>query len=144
MSFSDPEATRRAVESLLHQSSPPIEILLADNHPDARTARAMRAWEQDARVRLVHSGENLGYTGACNAVAAQARGEWLFFLNPDARADPTCLETLVGAADAHCGVAGAQVLLPDSRTNAGDNPVHITGIAWSGRFGEPREYGLSA
>ena len=142
MSFSDPDATRRAVDSLLDQSYPPIEILLADNHPDALTVRAMRAWEPDSRVRLVHSGKNLGYTGACNALAAQARGEWLLFLNPDARAEPNCLAALVGAVDSRCGVAGAQVLLPDSRTNAGDNPVHITGIAWSGRFGEPRENGL--
>lgn len=142
VSFSDPEATRRAVESMLAQSHPPIEILVADNHPDARTANAMSAWPPDARVRLVHSGQNLGYTGGCNVAAAQAQGEWLFFLNPDARADPSCLTTLLDEVDARCGVAGAQVLLPDSRTNAGDNPVHITGIAWSGRFGEPREYGL--
>ena len=142
VSFSDPDATRRAVESLLDQSYPPIEILLADNHPDALTVRAMRAWEPDSRVRLVHSGKNLGYTAACNALAAQARGEWLLFLNPDARAEPTCVAALVGAADSRCGVAGAQVLLPDGRTNAGDNPVHITGIAWSGRFGQVREYGL--
>jgi GT2 family glycosyltransferase len=141
VSFSDPEATRRAVDSLLAQSHPPTEVLVADNHPDARTADAMRAWQPDARVRLVHSGKNLGYTGGCNVAAAQARGEWLLFLNPDARADPSCLATLIDAVDSRCGVAGAQVLLPDSRTNAGDNPVHITGIAWSGRFGEPREYG---
>ena len=142
VSFSDPEATRGAVESLLAQSHPPIEILVADNHPDACTANAMRAWQSDARVRLVHSGENLGYTAACNVAAAQARGELLFFLNPDARADPACLAALLDAIDSRSGVAGAQVLLPDSRTNAGDNPVHITGIAWSGRFGAPREFGL--
>ena len=141
VSFSDPEATRRAIDSLLEQSHPPIEILLADNHPDALTAGALGAWEPDSRVRLAHSGENLGYTGACNVLAAQAQGEWLFFLNPDARADPTCLAMLLGAIDSASGVAGAQVLLPDSRINAGDNPLHITGIAWSGRFGEPREYG---
>ena len=144
VSFSDPDATRGAVESLLAQSHPPIEMLVVDNHPDARTASAMSAWQPDARVRLVHYGENLGYTAGCNVAAAQARGEWLFFLNPDARADPACLTTLLDAVDSRCGVAGAQVLLPDSRTNAGDNPVHITGIAWSGRFGEPREYGPPA
>ena len=75
VSFSDPEATRGAVESLLAQSHPPIEVLVVDNHPDARTANAMGAWPPDARVRLVHSGENLGYTGGCNVAAAQARGE---------------------------------------------------------------------
>jgi GT2 family glycosyltransferase len=143
VAFADPVAALAAVNSLLEQSHPPIEILVVDNHPSARTASAMSAWEVDSRVRLVHSGENLGYTTACNRAAEQARGEWLFFLNPDARADPACLATLLEAADAECGVAGAQVLLEDGRTNAGDNPLHITGIAWSGRFGESREHGYA-
>lgn len=141
VSFSDPDATRRAVDSLLDQSHPPIEILLADNHPDGLTASAMVVWKPDSRVRLVHSGENLGYTRACNALGAQARGEWLFFLNPDAIAEPECVSALIRAATDQTGAIGAQVLLPDGRTNAGDNPVHITGVAWAGRFGEPRETG---
>ena len=142
VAFADPAAAQAAVDSLLGQSHPPIEVLVVDNHPDALTASAMSAWGPDARVRLVGSPGNLGYTAACNVAAAQARGEWLFFLNPDATADPDCVRTLLEVAHSRCGVAGAQVLLPDSRTNAGDNPVHITGIAWSGRFGEPRENGL--
>jgi GT2 family glycosyltransferase len=139
--FSDPADVRRAVESLLRQSVPPIEVLVLDNAPDGTTAAAMRDWEFDSRVRLVHSAGNIGYTAACNAAAVEARGEWLFFLNPDARADSACLGTLIAAAEGRSGVLGAQVLLPDGRTNAGDNPLHITGIAWSGRFGQRREHG---
>jgi GT2 family glycosyltransferase len=139
--FSDPEATRHAVESLLGQSDVPIEILVLDNHPAAPTAAAMSGWPDDPRVRLLHSGSNLGYTRACNKAAHEARGEWLFFLNPDAHADPGCLRTMLQAADDMTGVVGAQVLLPDGRTNAGDNPLHISGLAWSGGLGEPREHG---
>ncbi|MBV9000423.1 MAG: glycosyltransferase family 2 protein [Solirubrobacterales bacterium] len=141
VSFSDPDATRRAVDSLLSQSSPPIEVLVLDNHPKRLTATAIAGWSQDPRVRLIHSGQNLGYTAACNRAAANAAGDWLFFLNPDARADADCLATLLRAADARTGVLGAQVLLPDGRTNAGDNPLHLTGIGWAGRFGEPLEHG---
>jgi GT2 family glycosyltransferase len=141
VSFSDPVGARLAVESLLSQSGPPIEILVVDNAPDARMTAAMAVWAGDSRVRLVHSGENLGYTLACNRAAAEARGDWLFFLNPDARADPDCLGTMLRAATPAAGVLGAQVLLPDGRTNAGDNPIHITGIAWAGRYGEPAEHG---
>jgi GT2 family glycosyltransferase len=36
---------------------------------------------------------------------------------------------------------GAQVLLADGRVNAGDNPLHVTGVSWAGRFGEPEEDG---
>jgi GT2 family glycosyltransferase len=141
VSFSDPAATRAAVESLLRQSRSPLEVLVLDNHPDAPLVAEMAGWEEDPRVRLVYSGENLGYTAACNRAAAHARGDWLFFLNPDARADPDCLSALLSTTEARTGVVGAQVLLPDGRTNAGDNPLHVTGISWAGRFGEPREQG---
>jgi len=141
VSFADPEACWRAVESLLAQSVPPGEVLVVDNHPDGLTATAMSEWPADDRVQLVHSGENLGYAAACNLAAASAYGDWIFFLNPDAWADRECLETLLGQVGSQTGVAGAQVLLPDGRVNAGDNPVHLTGIAWAGRFGEPREHG---
>jgi GT2 family glycosyltransferase len=141
VSFSDPDATRRAVTSLLAQSSPPIEVLVLDNHPKQLTAIAMASCVQDARVRLIHRGHNLGYTAACNRAAAVAAGDWSFFLNPDACADVDCLATLLRGADARVGVLGAQVLLPNGRTNAGDNPLHIVGIAWAGRFGEAREHG---
>jgi len=123
------------------QSEPPLEILVLDNHPDALTAAAMCDWEQDHRLRVLHSGKNLGYATACNRAAQEARGDWLFFLNPDAYADPSCLTVLLGAAGSDVGVIGAQVLLPDGRTNAGDNPLHLTGIGWAGRFGEPIEHG---
>jgi GT2 family glycosyltransferase len=142
VSFGDPGATERAVESLLTQTELPVEVLVVDNHPDSSTAIAMAGWRFDDRVRLVHSGENLGYTAACNLAARQARGDWLFFLNPDARADPDCLRSLMmESVDARVGAIGAQVLLPDERTNAGDNPLHVTGIAWAGRFGQAREHG---
>lgn len=129
------------MDSLLAQTSPPVEVLVVDNHPAAPFGRSLTAAPFDSRVRLIHSGQNLGYTAACNAAAVQARGDWLFFLNPDARADPGCLRVLLNAIDGSTAVVGAQVLLPDGRTNAGDNPLHVTGISWAGRFGEPAESG---
>jgi GT2 family glycosyltransferase len=125
----------------LGQAEAPLEILLLDNHPEAFTAAAMADWPEAREVRLLHSGENVGYAAACNLAAREARGEWLFFLNPDAHADPSCLTALLGAVHPGVGLVGGQVLLPDGRTNAGDNPLHLTGIAWAGRFGEPMEHG---
>jgi GT2 family glycosyltransferase len=141
VSFSNPDATRGAIESLLGQTKTPVEVLVLDNHPDGLTAAVLAGWDLDARVRLLHSGSNLGYAAACNLASVEAQGDWLFFLNPDARAEPDCLQALLAAADPRTAVVGAQVLLPDGRTNAGDNPVHVTGVSWAGRFGEPRETG---
>ena len=65
-------------------------------------------------------------------------------LNPDARAQGDCLDTLITAAEADESIAivGAQILLEDGATrNAGANPLHPTGISPSGGFGEAREDG---
>ncbi|HYM54504.1 MAG TPA: glycosyltransferase family 2 protein, partial [Solirubrobacteraceae bacterium] len=82
------------------------------------------------------------YTGAANLAAREASGEWLFFLNPDATAATDCLERLLEAVDGpDVVIVGAQVLLPDGRINAGENPINIAGISWSGGYGRPREHG---
>jgi len=141
VSFSSPSSTRRAIQSLIGQADPPLEILVLDNHPEGLTAAALADWPEAGQVRLLHSGGNIGYAAACNRAAREARGDWLFFLNPDAHGDPGCLTAMLAATGTRTGVVGAQVLIPDGRTNAGDNPLHLTGIAWAGRFGEPREHG---
>jgi GT2 family glycosyltransferase len=136
-SFEDPAVVRETVSSLLAQTRPPEEILIVDNHPDAVVSRALA----DLPVTAVRSGRNLGYPPAVNLGARHATGDWLLTLNPDAHAAPDCLEKLLAAADEDTAVLGAQVLLPDGSTNAGENPVHVAGLSWAGRYGEPAEDG---
>jgi GT2 family glycosyltransferase len=143
VSFADPLATARAIQSLLAQTLVPSEVLVIDNGPHGGALRALAADDQARKqVRVLHPGVNLGYTGAANLAARQAGCEWLFFLNPDAVAASDCLEALLGAVDgADVGIVGAQVLLPDGRVNAGDNPIDIAGLSWSGGYGRQRERG---
>lgn len=142
VSYADPAVTERALESLLDQSLEPVEVLVVDNDPEGATARALSAAQLSSRVRILHPGANLGYTGAANLAAQEASGEWLFFLNPDATAAGDCLERLLEAVDGpDVAIVGAQVLLPDGRINAGDNPVNLVGVSWSGGYGAAREHG---
>ncbi len=139
VSYADPGATAAAVRSLLAQSLPIQEILVVDNDPAGTAARELAAHE---RLQVVCPGCNLGYAAAANLAARRVHGEWIFFLNPDARAAPDCLARLLAAVDgADVAIVGAQVLLPDGRTNAGENPIHLSGICWSGRYGRERELG---
>jgi GT2 family glycosyltransferase len=142
VSFADPDATRETVRSLVFQSEPPEEILVVDNHPSAATAAVAASWELP-QVRVLEPQGNVGYAKGCNRAAREARGEWLLFLNPDAPAEPGCVAALRSAAgDPGVAVLGAQVLLPDGATiNAGDNPIHLVGLSWSGGYGKPREAG---
>jgi GT2 family glycosyltransferase len=136
VSYADPEATRAAVASLMAGTPAPREVLVVDNHPTA----PLRDYSAPGAT-VVTSGRNLGYTAACNLAATRARGDWLWFVNPDALADPDCLGHLLEAVTPQTAIVGAQILLPDGRTNAGDNPVHLTGISWAGRYELPREDG---
>ena len=136
VSYRDRAATHAAVASLRAQTHPLREIVVVDNDPAATLGEI-------AGARVLPQPANLGYTGGANAGArAAGAADWLFFLNPDAVAAPDCVQRLLEAADARTAILGAQVLLPDGeRVNAGDNPLHLTGLSWSGRFEQPREHG---
>jgi GT2 family glycosyltransferase len=142
VSFSDPVASEAAVRSLLDQSRPPVEVLVVDNDSHGPIAGALALAGTSPSVRILTPGVNLGYTRAVNLAAAEASGEWLFFLNPDAVAAADCLEQLLQAVDGlDVAVVGAQVLLPDGRINAGENPINIAAISWSGGYGGVRQRG---
>ena len=138
VSYDDPQATAQAVASVHAQSVAPAEILVVDNHPD-HPAAALAAIHDHARV--LTPSENLGFAGGAALGARSTTSAWILFLNPDATAAPDCLAQLLAAGDADTGLIGAQILLPDGRINAGDNPVHVTGIAWAGGYLAPREQG---
>jgi GT2 family glycosyltransferase len=137
-----PEEVGAAIDSLLAQTQPPGEILIVDNGPDGALARALGSHSPVVEAIATH--ENLGYRAGISRAAARGSGEYLLVLNPDARANAICLERMVAVADGDPDVAivGAQILLEDGETcNAGDNPIHPTGISISGRYGEPKESG---
>ncbi len=136
-----PEVLERVTASLADQSLPPKQIVLVDQSADGRFAHLSQTDGVDVEVMPV--GENIGYPSACNRGATRATGEFLLFLNPDAQADVSCVETLAKALvdQPNVAVAGAQVLLPDGRVNAGDNVLHLSGLSWAGRYGLEAEDG---
>jgi GT2 family glycosyltransferase len=136
-----PEVLAQAVRSLRGQTLAPAQIICVDQSADARFQRMLAGCD---RVQIIRSEENLGYPTACNLAATVANSEYVLFMNPDARADPHCVEQLVLALTErqYAVIAGAQVLLPDrSHVNAGDNVLHLSGLSWAGRYGLPPEQG---
>ncbi|HVE69670.1 MAG TPA: glycosyltransferase family 2 protein [Solirubrobacteraceae bacterium] len=135
------ELTMEAIASLEAQTVPVDEIVVVDNDPENSAREPIAAAHPD--VRQLHA-DNVGYASACNLGAARATGDWLLFLNPDAAAAPDCLERLLETATANprAGIVTPQVLMADGATvNAGENRIHLTGITWCGRLGEPPETG---
>ena len=100
------------LESLLAQTHGGWEAIIVDDGSTDRTAEvANRYTAEDRRMRLVRRA-NGGESAARNTGIAEARYEWLLFLDADDWIAPTHLERLTGelAADprldaVHCGYA---------------------------------------
>jgi GT2 family glycosyltransferase len=141
VTFREVELTLQAVASLKAQSVPVAEIVVVDNDPERSIEAPLRAQHPDVRLLAL---ENPGHAVACNRGAQAAGGEVLCFLDPDAALAPDALARMLAVLEREprAGLVSPQLLFADRDTvNAGDNPVHLTGLSWCGRYDQPPEAG---
>jgi GT2 family glycosyltransferase len=139
------EELARTLPALLPELEEGDELILVDNDSGDGTAEAVAALAPAARI--VRSGRNAGFAAGCNEGAAQARGELLVILNPDAAPRLGFGEAIRRPWLEQRGWAAWQALVADGdgRTiNSAGNPVHFTGIVWAGGHGRPIEAAPSA
>jgi GT2 family glycosyltransferase len=114
------------------------ELIVVDNASEDGTGEFVEA-EMPA-ARLVRMGRNVGFAAGCNAGAAEARGDLLVILNPDAAPRSGWGEAIRRPWLEGRGWAAWQALVAEARgseINSAGNPVHFTGIVWAGRHGKP-------
>jgi GT2 family glycosyltransferase len=132
------EELSRTLPELLGELVEGDELIVVDNDsPDDSAAVAERL---APRARIVRMGRNAGFTGGVNAAAAAAAGELLVTLNPDATPQPGWGEAIRAPWRDGRGWAAWQALVTEAggtEINSAGNPVHLTGIVWAGRHGEP-------
>jgi glycosyltransferase involved in cell wall biosynthesis len=93
----------RAVKSILDQSWENIEVILVDDGSSDHTADVIRSFPDQ---RLVYSYQrNAGQGPARNKGLAQARGQYITFLDADDRYLPGKIEKQVGFLEAHSDYA---------------------------------------
>jgi GT2 family glycosyltransferase/glycosyltransferase involved in cell wall biosynthesis len=80
-----------------------LEVIVVDNASGDGSVERIAKEHPD--VRIVAPEENLGFAGGCNAGAQAASGEYLAFLNNDARADPAWLSAATAVLDRDGSVA---------------------------------------
>jgi GT2 family glycosyltransferase len=126
----------RCLESLAGEADGKLEVVLVNNGettPEISHARSMDF------VRVVSPASNLGYAGGCNFGAKHASGSILFFLNPDTVVAPGTVGELARTLeDRSIGIVMPRLrLLHEPETlNSSGNVVHISGLAWSGGYGQ--------
>jgi GT2 family glycosyltransferase len=132
-------ALTRCLHSLEPEVDGEAEVIVVDNGdggPEITEA------ERTSFVRVLSPGANLGFAGGCNLGARNATGKALVFLNPDTVVAPGAIGALVARLDDPAvGITTARLRLLDrpELLNSAGNVLHMTGIAWAGRYGEPAE-----
>ena len=75
----------------------PLRVIVVDNHSSDGTADIVRGHTD---IRLIESGENLGYSGAINVgLRFVGQCDTVLILNPDLRLAPDTVTRLLGALD---------------------------------------------
>jgi GT2 family glycosyltransferase len=139
------EELARTLPALLPELSGDDELIVVDNDSGDGTAEAVAELAPAARV--VRSGGNLGFAAACNLGAAEAKGELLLILNPDAAPRPGFGEAIRRPWAEGRGWTAWQALVANgdgATINSAGNPVHFTGIVWAGGHGLPLTAGPPA
>jgi len=121
----------RCLRSLGQDGEADYEVILVDNASSDGSAEHVSAYYP--QVRLIRSESNLGFGAGNNLGAAQARGEYLAFLNPDTTVEPGWLEALIAVleSDPGIGLATSKILQMDSpnKVSGCGNEVHCSGLA---------------
>ncbi len=128
----------RTLPALLPELGAGDELIVVDNDSADGTPEA--ALELAPQARLLRAGANLGFAAGCNAGAAEASGDLLVVLNPDAAPRPGWGEAIRRPWQQGRGWAAWQALVADAggtEINSAGNPVHFTGIVWAGGHGRP-------
>jgi glycosyltransferase involved in cell wall biosynthesis len=85
----------RAIESVLAQTYPEIEIVVSDNDSDDDTWQRLQTIS-DPRMRAIRQTYNIGMVGNFNASLNAATGELFLMLSDDDLLEPTAIERLSG------------------------------------------------
>jgi GT2 family glycosyltransferase len=87
-----------------------LELIVVDN--DSQDGSMERIAAAVPHAKVIQSGGNLGFAGGCNLGVEHATGQWVAFINNDARPGPTWISAAVAAmsADDTIGAVASKVL----------------------------------
>ncbi len=107
------EHLKDCLESVMNLGYPHIEIILADNGSTDGSPDFVQ--EKFPSVRVLRLDKNYGFAEGNNRGIKQARGDYIFLLNPDTKVEPECVNRLVDIMekDKSIGICMPKMLMFD-------------------------------
>jgi GT2 family glycosyltransferase len=102
-----------SIKSFSHSIS--VEVIVVDNASTDDSVKWLREFDNsEFNLHIIPSSVNLGFGAACNLGTANACGEYLLFLNPDAAIFvdtlPAVLTYMQDTENSNVGICGVQLL----------------------------------
>lgn len=98
------------------------EIIVVDNaSTDLSLDLCYKQFSGENKLTIIHNNDNLGFAAACNIGAKAAKGDYVFFLNPDCSLDDGAVAELrrILDDDALVGMAGGLLVNSDGSEQGG-------------------------
>jgi len=134
VSYNTKDLLKKCVDSVteeLGNSKITGEIIVADNASTDDSVKVAKG----LGVSVIQNRENLGFGGANNLGAKQARGRYLLFLNPDTEVKEGALGKMVKFMDENpeAGIASCRLVNPDGsfQPQGGYLPRLTTVAVWA-------------
>lgn len=130
-----------AIDSVLSAHEAAELVLVNHDNPRETVLRLEALARTRPKLRLVHSGGNLGFARGCNLGARNARGDVLLFLNPDAVLAQGAAARMMTTLNAmpEPAIVGARLMDPTGREQRGARRGELTiGSALTGFLGLAR------
>jgi GT2 family glycosyltransferase len=94
LSYNRPQYLAQALESILAQTYPALEVLVVDN-PSSNSDTISRMVEKHPSVKLIAMSENAGYTGGMNEGIRQSQGDYIYLTEDDMVSDRNAIAAMV-------------------------------------------------
>lgn len=127
------EGILRALQSVFEQTVQPLEIVIVNDGSTDGSEQLVTSLNHPL-IRLFHQ-KNTGVSAARNKGIAEAKGEWISFLDADDEWYPEYLETMYSLAESYpqCNILAAAYDLQDHTGNR--KPIVLNKISFTGRQG---------
>ncbi len=140
--FNNLQYTHNCIKSIFqntHYSR--YEVIIVDNASTDGTGQYLSNLGHQ-NLKILSNTENLGFVGGCNAGAAEAKGDFIFFLNNDTEVRPFWLSAVVDLMQARpdCGAVGSKLIYPDGELQEAGGIIFSDGDGWNvGRGMNPKD-----
>lgn len=91
------EYLRQCIESVIANSSPDLEIIIADDNSEEYCSQICREYAAaDSRIIYIKNTENIGIGNIRNMIIDRASGEWIFFVDGDDMISSSLAQSFIG------------------------------------------------